>query len=663
MDYDQQPSRIVFERRLPAEARREQDDWGGLSDARARRRIQNRLNQRSYRRRRAAEREAKRASATRSPQKPLPLAPREIVPAADPKSNVNEASSRRDAPSPGHPFGPVDLRSQTRLQQITSPVPGCAVLLANPQVRRVHYYARTTLWPAFKHHSLETNESLTSSFFHLSMVDELLLNSFVWTAALAMSMHLPYTTTDNEAVMFSCQNRAVQSIREHIARNQVSDSVIFAVLGLTIRDTNPRVVERQEGRDDDDSYFGGFDPPLRSLGWIQCFSHFRWTPSHIRAAKSLVAARGGLQHISMPGVAEQIQSTDILHASISLCRPHFTLCRLYQHVLDNHVKMIRPPRERLDEAFPAITNVEFKDLLLDMRMYCRELERVTTECGGGGAPADGDGEESDLVLSPVAWETNVYRNLIQYRLLRLPGCENQLEELCRLGAMIFSYGVIFPVARPEPLRLLVKRLRSALEEYHPQLCLPTTLNPNQAPPPPPPPPPASSNQSEAAAEGDAHAAASPKKPSPSPLTFLLWLAVLGALASKTNDHDESFFLDLVATWSAASGVVRFTQLTAVMRGFLWLERACDKGAFEVWMKVLRGRMVVEAEEEGHGGGGDGGTPRSVPGPERTDDKNLDASLLEQKWRHRRQQQQQQQKDAVDRSLLTVSWICAGLEER
>lgn len=46
---ESQLSKILFERRLPKEARREEDDWGGLSEAKVRRRIQNRLHQRSYR--------------------------------------------------------------------------------------------------------------------------------------------------------------------------------------------------------------------------------------------------------------------------------------------------------------------------------------------------------------------------------------------------------------------------------------------------------------------------------------------------------------------------------------------------------------------------------------------------------------------------------------
>ena len=42
-------SSIVFTRNLAPEARRDEDDWAGLAEAKARRKIQNRLNQRRYR--------------------------------------------------------------------------------------------------------------------------------------------------------------------------------------------------------------------------------------------------------------------------------------------------------------------------------------------------------------------------------------------------------------------------------------------------------------------------------------------------------------------------------------------------------------------------------------------------------------------------------------
>ena len=115
-----------------------------------------------------------------------------------------------------------------------------------------------------------------------------------------MSIHLPHTRAENDAVMLASQNTAVKSIREHIDRSDVSDSVVSAVLALTIRDTNPSLAMKE----DVDNCGRGFDPPLRSLDWNQYLSLFRWTDSHMYALKCLVAVRGGLQNITTPGVAE-----------------------------------------------------------------------------------------------------------------------------------------------------------------------------------------------------------------------------------------------------------------------------------------------------------------------------------------------------------------------
>src|SRR6202012_633859 len=163
--------------------------------------------------------------------------------------------------------------------------------------------------------------------------------------------------------------------------------------------------------------------------------------------------------------------------------------------------------------------------------------------------------------------------LLQYRLLCLPEYQQAGEELCRLGALIFSYGVIFPVARRKPLDVLVTRLRTALKCHQDISFLvagkdsATTSRSTQARP------------------------ATTLKDLPMALLnhwqsttdFLLWIAVLGALASKGTEH-EVFFVDLLQTLSTAARVADFSQLRSTMRKYLWLGRACDTAAFELWRK-------------------------------------------------------------------------------
>lgn len=509
-------------------------------------------------RKRAAEREAQKASAARSRQGlPKRLAPKKATcaePEEDAFSDAIEAAANLSGGLPNTSLVVAPIRQLGAIQQVHSAVPECATLLLNGDVRRLHHYAVSVLWPSFGHHIVTTDETLSAAWFRLSMTDELLLNSFVWTSALEMSLY--NATASNHAVMLRCQNNVIQDIRSQIDRGQVSDSVLFAVLTLTIRDTDPR---RAVQEDVEDGYsFGGFAPPLRSLGWLDSFSHFRWTQSHIDALKRLVTARGGLQNVTAPGIAEQLQATDLLQASVTLSRPNFALCRLYRHVLNHQVSVVRPPRERVD-IFPlAADSLEFKDLLLDMRMYCRLLETVAEP-----SSSRCDGSSSS---SAPSWETNVCRNLIQFRLLNLPRDDDNNEEgrpstphhederLCRLAALIFSYGVIYPLARRQPLSTLTKQLRVALKDR-----------------------PSYRHQS------TPHASAgSGSGSSSSSSEFLLWAVVLGGLAARDTPH-ESFFVDSLTDLAARLHIGTFEALTEIMRKFLWLGHACDQGARELWV--------------------------------------------------------------------------------
>ncbi|KIW49496.1 hypothetical protein PV05_11169 [Exophiala xenobiotica] len=425
---------------------------------------------------------------------------------------------------------PAIRSSPSLIYQPNSPLgsAGCATILLNIDVRRVHHYATTVLWPGFGHHILSTNETLTSAFFRLSVTDELLLNSFVWTAALEMSLHHdsspgsgPRNNNKANAVMLSCQNKAVKSVREHIDAGTVTDAVIFAVLALTISETDPTIVAHNQDRHK--CCFGGFDPGFRSLGWLDYFSYFRWAETHISALKRLVAARGGLDNITTPGIAEQVQSTDILQSSLTMTRPNFALGPLYRHVLEHQVKMVRPPRERA-AVFGGVDD-DLKDLLLDMRMYCCLIQSSS--------------DERHVQNLATSWETNVYRNLIQFQLLSLPTMQGEAE-LCRLAALAFSYGVIYPLACHGPLESLVKQLKGVFEDDTTSISKPSE--------------------------------------------FLLWVAVMGAMAA-SHTRDDVFFIDMLKMQLKRREVASFDQLKKVMSKFLWLGAACDRGARRPWKQV------------------------------------------------------------------------------
>lgn len=113
-------------------------------------------------------------------------------------------------------------------------------------------------------------------------------------------------------------------------------------------------------------------------------------------------------------------------------------------------------------------------------------------------------------------------------------------ELCRLAALAFSYGVIYPLACHGPLESLVKQLKGVFEDD-------TTIT---------------------------------SKPS----EFLLWVAVMGAMAA-SHTRDDVFFIDMLKMQLKRREVASFNQLKKVMSKFLWLGAACDRGARRLWKQV------------------------------------------------------------------------------
>jgi hypothetical protein len=49
-----------------------------------------------------------------------------------------------------------------------------------------------------------------------------------------------------------------------------------------------------------------FNSPLRSLGWLNVYGHFKFVPQHVKAVGEIVSMRGGLETLELNGLAEII---------------------------------------------------------------------------------------------------------------------------------------------------------------------------------------------------------------------------------------------------------------------------------------------------------------------------------------------------------------------
>jgi hypothetical protein len=217
----------------------------------------------------------------------------------------------------------------------------------------------------------------------------------------------------------------------------------------------------------------------------------------------------------------------MVDSSHRISKPQFPLCQLYQRFLETEVASLRHKHQEERPASPfgqLHLDEEFTDLLADMQAYCELVDRYCD--ASASAPSRG-------VMS-------VHRNLIQYRLLSREAGSGE-SELCRIVALIFSYGVIFPFPDPQPMALLVKRLEMVVQEVK--------------------------------ADNE----------------LLLWALVMGGIGAACTSSEAWYMKELIKlTWRM--NLRSWSKAKNILRDYLWSDRTCDQGALELWIHVSEGSV-------------------------------------------------------------------------
>ena len=218
---------------------------------------------------------------------------------------------------------------------------------------------------------------------------------------------------------------------------------------------------------------------------------------------------------------------DIAEASHTLSKPNFDLCLSYRYILDNEIaSMRRNPRAaekapifRFDELK---IDPDFRDILWDMRTY---VDLMELHCDG-------------LYVNPDPARLATQRNLLQYRLLMMVDNVQGEAQLCLLAALIFSFGVTYPIPIAAPLNRLCEEMLALLPG------LPDI-----------------------------------------PDDLLTWSLMLGCIASGEKDEAKAFRDALVPLMLEYD---EWAELKDDLQGFLWFDRACDPAAMAVF-SMLRQR--------------------------------------------------------------------------
>ncbi|KAI8623429.1 hypothetical protein F5Y19DRAFT_458599 [Xylariaceae sp. FL1651] len=515
--------------------------WLETTDLKLRRKLQNRINQRLCRGRKAskglqssAPREASRLRSTQ--RLLLPKGSKGTsgvctldthVPGCsslDPTSHLccSDVTSGKAVAGPG-----PSMQSGWRESVPASidPLEAIQPALTEIHTKRIFHYTLQTLLPTLGAKTL-SGEILPIALFREAIRDPLVFQATIVGGA---GRRVTYTHSQEDYQTFlRAQSSTAKAIREALGANRVTDGLLFAIMALSLR---PNVYAASLSPDK--RYQGAFDSPVKEVGGLTWLGLIELAPEHANMLLYLLKARQKSPIKFSPGLAEYLQLADLLQASLTLSQPQMELTDSYKSVLVHEARDIRLPKS---EASAFRVGEYFKDIILDMKLCCRLIQTFTGKMSF-------DSETSRFVQ---------YRDLIQYRLLKLPRSH---DTTCRLAVMIFSFGVLFPVPDPRPMQRLISELHDILLGPGATTC-----------------------------DDDEE--------------LLLWAAFVGGIGAAEVEVRRAF-AGLVSRYATRLGIEEWDAVVSVLKRFLWLECACEVGGKALWQQstsLTNSRILTNSKE-------------------------------------------------------------------
>lgn len=162
---------------------------------------------------------------------------------------------------------------------------------------------------------------------------------------------------------------------------------------------------------------GLFDHPIKELGIASVIGSYILDQKHQSVFQSLLAQRGGINSVQTPRLRDIFQDADIVSSSHNYTAPLLGYTETTIFVLQ-HLAAQRPAMEVVS-AFSV--GLEFKEILLDIRVCCKLLEQYCAARNSDNPHARGDSAQSARSSRPAPPRLMLqYRNLIQHRLLSIP---------------------------------------------------------------------------------------------------------------------------------------------------------------------------------------------------------------------------------------------------
>ncbi|KAJ5951667.1 uncharacterized protein N7479_010080 [Penicillium vulpinum] len=414
-------------------------------------------------------------------------------------------------------------------------------------------YLTSVVWPGLAPRPRNV-KAAANKWFDLSMADPALFTAFMFGSL----CHLRVQWQNNwvQGTVFGqrerralqlCEMESIKLINQAVRdpNRAVSDAVLLSVICMAHHQAEEGSVQQHRRTP--------FDPPFPRLQWIDVYGCLPPNMIHIKGLLQLIKLRGGLANIPTEGLAATISFSDIMSCSVLSIHPCFDFwpladCRLglsTQELLGFSPSDIEQGFGHLQEfgATPQMAEA---------------FQAVHTYIGIIKASPNSTHDISLLADQ---------RNLTQHTLLCLsPASELQLHnffsypthaatyEVCRLAALVFGVGVIFPIpAQNTPLNTLARLIRSLLLE------------------------PSSSDLWSL----------------PSMRFLLIWVLTLGGIAA--NDAPErAWFASALGDIARKTGLNSWPSIKSVLGSMLWYDAACDLAGETLWQEnTSRYSYVIE----------------------------------------------------------------------
>ncbi|KAJ5559272.1 hypothetical protein N7535_009500, partial [Penicillium sp. DV-2018c] len=403
-------------------------------------------------------------------------------------------------------------------------------------------YLTKVIWPGLAP-SPNVSRAPVSKWFHLSMSDPALFTAFMYGAL----CHLRVQCRNNwvtgtkfgrkEArALELCEMESIKLISQAIQdpSRAISDAVLLSVICMAHHQADKNVSQQHQRTP--------FDPPFRRLQWIDVYGCLPPNMIHIKGLLQLVELRGGLTNISTEGLSATISFSDIMTCSVLCIHPCFDFWPTVDSRLGMSVQeMLGFTPLDVDRGFGRLQKIgatrEMAEAFQAVHAYIGIVK---------ASPAS----TPDLSL------LTDQRNLTQHTLICLaPVSEldcfsNPTEaatyEACRLAALIFGVGVIFPIPQQNtPLNTLARSIRSVL------------LQPSS----------------------------SELWSSPSTRLPLIWVLALGGIAA-TGIPERGWFVSAFGDITRKSGLTAWASVKSVLASMLWYDAACDRAAEALWLEAV-----------------------------------------------------------------------------